>query len=69
MCIWRIKRRKNNRKGHTCKMAGGEMVRYLAENNISTLDGLKSFNKLGYKYSEEESNNDTLYIYKIHIIK
>lgn len=59
MCIWRIKRRKIIEKGTLAKMARGEMVRYLAENNISTLDGLKSFNKLGYKYSEEESNNDT----------
>ena len=59
-CVFgELKGEKIIEKGTLAKMARGEMVRYLAENNISTLDGLKSFNKLGYKYSEEESNNNT----------
>ena len=50
-CVFgELKGEKIIEKGTLAKMARGEMVRYLAENNISTLDGLKSFNKLGYKY-------------------
>ena len=40
-------------------MARGEMVRYLAENNIRDLTQVKMFDKLDYKYSEEKSNDDT----------
>lgn len=47
-------------KGTICKMARGEMVRFLAENNISKIDDIKNFNLLGYKYSKENSNNENL---------
>ena len=46
-------------KGTLAKMARGEMVRYLAQNKICDLEGLKRFDKLGYKYSQEKSNEKT----------
>ena len=46
-------------KGTLAKMARGEMVRYLAENNLRDLTQVKMFDKLDYKYSEEKSNDDT----------
>ena len=46
-------------KGTLAKMARGEMVRYLAQNNVCDLEGLKRFDKLGYKYSQEKSNENT----------
>ena len=47
------------KKGTLAKMARGEMVRYLAQNNVYDLEGLKRFDKLGYKYSQEKSNENT----------
>lgn len=44
-------------KGTLAKMARGEMVRYLAENNIHSFDGVKNFTGLGYNFSEEVSSN------------
>ena len=41
------------------KMARGEMVRYLSQNKICDLEGLKRFDKLEYKYSQEKSNEKT----------
>lgn len=46
-------------KGTLAKMARGEMVRYLAQNNVCDLEGLKRFDKLEYKYSQEKSNEKT----------
>ena len=43
-------------KGTLAKMARGEMVRYLAENQVNTLDGVKEFCRLGYKFSKELSS-------------
>ena len=45
-------------KGTIVKMARGQMVKYLAENNITILEGLKNFSSMGYKYSEARSNKD-----------
>lgn len=42
-------------KGTFAKMARGEMVRFLAENGIDTLDGVKEFCGLGYSFSEKHS--------------
>ena len=39
-------------------MARGEMVRYMAENNISDVEGIKSFNRLGYVYRDDLSSDD-----------
>ena len=42
-------------KGTLAKMARGEMVRFLAENEIDSLEGVKKFHGLGYEFSEELS--------------
>lgn len=44
-------------KGTLAKMARGEMVRYLAENQIDSLEGVKGFSGLGYVFSEELSSD------------
>ena len=40
------------------KKARGSMSRYLLENNITDLDGLKGFNYDGYAYSEAETTKE-----------
>lgn len=42
-------------KGTLAKMARGEMVRYMAENNVTDLEGLKEFTGLGYQYQKDIS--------------
>ena len=49
-------------KGTMCKMARGEMVRYMAENQIADPEEIKSFDRLNYRYSEIHSHND-LYVF------
>ncbi|MBE5990164.1 MAG: peroxide stress protein YaaA [Paenibacillaceae bacterium] len=46
---------KIKQKGTLAKMARGEMVRYMAENNVTEVRRLKKFNALGYRYIEELS--------------
>ena len=59
-CVFgEIKGDKVIEKGTLAKMARGEMVRYLAQNKIFDLEGLKRFDKLEYKYSQEKSNEKT----------
>lgn len=43
-------------KGTLAKMARGEMVRFMAENNIKEPYDIKNFKRLGYLYKEELSN-------------
>ena len=38
-------------KGTMCKMARGEMVRFLAEHNISRAQDVRDFDRLGYRFS------------------
>jgi len=38
-------------KGTMCKMARGEMVRYMAENQITNAEEIKAFTRLGYRYA------------------
>lgn len=45
-------------KGTLAKMARGEMVRFMAENQIEDLEKVKDFNRLGYEYAEDLSNAD-----------
>lgn len=45
-------------KGTYAKMARGEMVRYMAENNISDVENIKSFDRLDYVYRDELSSDD-----------
>ena len=46
-------------KGTLCKMARGEMVRFLAENLIVDPENIKLFTGLGYRFDESRSNDDT----------
>lgn len=45
-------------KGTMCKMARGEMVRYMAENQIGNPEEIKSFARLGYHFSSTHSDDD-----------
>lgn len=40
------------------KKARGSMVRYVIDNNIKTLEGIKGFNYDGYNYSETHTENE-----------
>ena len=46
-------------KGTLCKMARGEMVRFMAENRIQTPEQVQAFDRLGYRFRPEESDADT----------
>jgi cytoplasmic iron level regulating protein YaaA (DUF328/UPF0246 family) len=46
-------------KGTLCKMARGEMVRYMAEHQISDPEKIKSFDRLNYRFSPERSDERT----------
>lgn len=46
-------------KGTLCKMARGEMVRYLAENRINDPEAIKDFSRLNYTFSSRYSNSST----------
>lgn len=46
-------------KGTMCKMARGEMVRYMAENQIEEPEAIKAFARLNYRYSREHSDETT----------
>lgn len=39
------------------KMARGEMVRFMAENNVTDPSGTKSFNRLGFSFDEKRSRD------------
>ncbi|MBR5520862.1 MAG: peroxide stress protein YaaA [Oscillospiraceae bacterium] len=47
-------------KGTKCKMARGEMVRYMAENHVEDADEIKYFNRLDYTYSPEHSTDTNI---------
>lgn len=49
-------------KGTLCKMARGEMVRYLARNGARCVEDMRGFAELGYTYSEADSD-DTIYVF------
>lgn len=49
-------------KGVRCKMARGEMVRFMAENNIEDAELLKNFCRLHYVFSLEHST-ETNYVF------
>ena len=46
-------------KGTMCKMARGEMVRYMAQNQIENPGEVKSFNRLNYRFDESRSDDNT----------
>lgn len=47
-------------KGTKCKMARGEMVRYMAENNIEDPEEIKKFDRLNYQFSDEHSTETNI---------
>ena len=47
---------KVKQKGTLAKMARGEMVRYLAEHEVESPEGIKGFDRLGYCFDEAFSN-------------
>lgn len=46
-------------KGTLAKMARGEMIRFMAENNIEDEKDIKKFNRLSYTYKEELSDENS----------
>lgn len=55
-CVFgELKEGKIIQKGTLAKMARWEMVRYMAENNVTDLEGLKEFTGLGYQYQKDIS--------------
>ena len=46
-------------KGTMCKMARGEMVRYMAENQIEHPEQLQSFDRLNYHFDRDRSDGQT----------
>ena len=49
-------------KGTMCKMARGEMVRFMAENQIADPEQIKSFDRLGYRFDSTYSDKN-LYVF------
>ena len=46
-------------KGTMCKMARGEMVRYMAENRIKEPEQLTTFDRLQYRFDRKRSDETT----------
>ena len=44
-------------KATEAKMARGEMVRFMAERGVRDAEGLKGFDRLGYRYCQEKSGD------------
>lgn len=53
---------KVKQKGTYAKMARGEMVRFMAENKVTEPEGIKAFDRLDYRFSEEMSS-DTEFVF------
>ena len=51
-------------KGTMCKMARGQMVRFMAEHQVKTVEELKGFDSLDYRYSEEDSEKKRIVFLK-----
>lgn len=49
-------------KGTMCKMARGEMVRWMAEHNVQQAEALQAFDRLGYRFSPAHSRAEH-YVY------
>ncbi len=49
-------------KGTQCKMARGEMVRYMAEQQVKTPEDMQNFDRLGYCFFQEGSTAD-IYVF------
>ena len=54
-------------KGTKCKMARGQMVRWLAENQIKSPEDLQAFDQLGYQFCRSTSvGNHTVFLWIQH---
>ncbi len=53
-------------KGTYAKMARGEMVRFMAENQIEDPEEIKKFNRLGYVYRDALSGNKEIVFEKVN---
>ena len=51
-----------------CKMARGEMVRYMAENQIEEPEQIKAFDRLKYRFDQTRSNHET-YVFLLDAAK
>lgn len=51
-------------KAARAKMARGEMVRFMAEHQVEDTDGLKGFDRLGYRFEERYSDETTFVFLK-----
>lgn len=51
-------------KGVYAKMARGEMVRFMAENNIANVEEVKQFDRLGYRFAPECSGETEIVFLK-----
>ena len=51
-------------KGTQCKMARGQMVRWMAERNIEGPENLRAFDQLGYRFHGELSAENHLVFLK-----
>lgn len=51
-------------KGTYAKMARGEMVRFMAENNIENPENIKEFDRLGYHYRTDLSDENNYFFEK-----
>jgi len=47
-----------------CKMARGQMVRWLAENHITVPGDIRSFDQMGYHFSASHSTENNLVFIK-----
>ena len=54
-------------KGTMCKMARGQMVRWMAENQITPLSDCKAFDQLSYRYAPEYSTEQNLTFLKAEL--
>lgn len=55
---------KYKQKASIAKMARGEMVRYMALNNIKSIEEIKGFRLLGFEYSDDKSTAEKIVFVK-----
>ena len=53
-----LEKNKLVQKATYAKMARGYMVRYMAENNVQDIEGIKSFDSMGYSFNRDLSSDD-----------
>ena len=56
--FYEISKGKLVQKGTYAKMARGEMIRFMAENDIKEIEDIKNFNTMGYKFDNNISNEN-----------